>query len=549
MEFLVLSQNDGITGTIPESIGDLALLKELLLDRCPWLSGSIPSSFTKLQSLEFLSLWNNNLTGTLPQDLFTSLPSLEVIQLFSNSLSGTIPEFFPRGPLERIKIGDNLFTGTIPSSIYELRSLKEFTVDGGYLTGTISSLKISNLVNNLETLGLCCNHFQGTIPTQFGLLGRLTTLDVSYNNMEGTIPTQLGNLFRSKPISDDYLVVNGLWLNDNLFTGSIPSELGRMLELGGIDLSYNMLTGTVPIQLGNLPLLRENYIGLNHNNLTGSLNDIFCNNEPFPPVNILKADCDELECGCCTDCCDMNIMNNNMTTTSNSFGYYSNATTQQQQQCVVNVPVVCDNKASQIMYYFNPPEWGTICECSSSSSGNDVTTDDATDQADADEVAIGKAAVETASETVDTVDTNEFVYLSCADTGCVSCNLDGKGCVENIDYGYMLPVDTGFDNLYHCTMRYVDDDASSNNYQTVTYRIDLYELECDVFVDDVKCNSCLEDRRCSDGYTGRRIDCSNVMAGAIYDDCDPTLDGGKLLEFFNPEYYEQEDTSCYPCIY
>ena len=517
MEFLVLSLNE-ISGTIPPSIGDMALLKELLIDRCPWLSGVIPNSLGNLQSLEFVSLWNNNLSGTLPESL-TRLPNLKVLQLANNYLSGTIPEFSERGPLERISIGYNLFEGTLPNSIYQLSSLEKLDVDEGYLTGTISS-KISNLMNKLESLWLCCNEFVGSLPTQMGELRRLTSLDVSRNKLTGSIPTELGNLFRSKPVIDDGLVFNGLWLDHNMFSGTLPSELGSMMELGGMDVGWNHLSGQIPTELGLLSTLRENYIGFGHNDFTGSLDGIFCNEQPFQPV-FLIADCDEVQCSCCTDCCSQSSSNQ----TSND-GY------NETQQCIVNVPVVCENIAFQISHVENPSTWGTTCQCSSSGSGSNTGGETSTESAIIDAV------------TTDVIIDDEFINLSCADTGCVSCDLDSTSCVENVDYGYDLPVDTGFDNLYYCTMKYVNGPASSNGYKLVTHRVDFSSFECSISIDGTECNSCLLDRRCNDDFDGIRVDCSNIEDGAIYDDCDPTLDGGEILKFFNQEYFEQD---CMPC--
>ena len=499
MEFLILSLNE-LSGTIPSSIGSMPLLKELLLDRCPMLTGTIPDTFGNLQSLEFVSLWGNSLSGTLPQGL-TGLPSLEVLQIQGNALTGTIPPFRSRGPMKRLKIGYNMFEGSIPDSIYELSSLEILDLDEGFLTGTISP-KISNLVNKLEMFLICCNEIRGTLPSEFGQMIRLTNLEVSVNAITGTIPSELGNLFRVQPATDDALIYNGLWMTDNMLTGTIPSELGNMLELGGLGLSGNLLTGTVPTQLGQLVFLRDGYILLDNNNLTGSLDEVFCMDTPSPIF--LSADCDEVNCTCCSQCC----------TNSGGGGDAAGATS---TECIANVPAICESMADRMINVYNPPEWGTTCECSNGGEENTTATHD-------EEV---------------------FVNLSCQDTACVSCSADGiTGCLESVDYGYDLTED-GSDHLYHCTMKYLDGPAAQHHSQ-VTYRIDLLAFECTISIDGVECNSCLEDRRCSDDFTGFRVDCSNIEEGAIYDDCDPTLTGGNILKFLNPEYFEQD---CYPCIY
>jgi hypothetical protein len=58
--------NLGMTGPIPEVIGDLVNLKVLLLANNQ-LTGPIPEVIGDLVNLELLSLGNNQLTGPIPE--------------------------------------------------------------------------------------------------------------------------------------------------------------------------------------------------------------------------------------------------------------------------------------------------------------------------------------------------------------------------------------------------------------------------------------------------------------------------------------------------
>jgi hypothetical protein len=58
-----------------------------------------------------------------------------------------------------------------------------------------------------------------------------------------------------------------LTLISNSLSGTIPSSIGSLIHLIGLDLIENELTGTIPANLANLANLKE--IGLWGNRLTG----------------------------------------------------------------------------------------------------------------------------------------------------------------------------------------------------------------------------------------------------------------------------------------
>lgn len=80
----------GLTGTIPEAIGELIFLQEIWFNE-NLLSGTIPQDISQLGFLSILSLQNNRLTGTIPASL-DLLGQLEVVSLARNQLYGPIPE-------------------------------------------------------------------------------------------------------------------------------------------------------------------------------------------------------------------------------------------------------------------------------------------------------------------------------------------------------------------------------------------------------------------------------------------------------------------------
>ena len=86
----------------------------------------------------------------------------------------------------------------------------------------------------------------GSLPTWIGLLTKLEGLQLHNNALTGTIPTELGDLTNLNDSLDLY---------GNELTGTIPTELGSLESLTELYLSFNQLAGALPTQLGTLAAL------------------------------------------------------------------------------------------------------------------------------------------------------------------------------------------------------------------------------------------------------------------------------------------------------
>lgn len=82
--------NEGLSGTLSPSIGNLSHLQTLLL-RHNQLSGPIPSEIGLLSQLMTLDLSSNHFTGEIPSSL-GHLSRLNYLRLSRNKLSGHIPQ-------------------------------------------------------------------------------------------------------------------------------------------------------------------------------------------------------------------------------------------------------------------------------------------------------------------------------------------------------------------------------------------------------------------------------------------------------------------------
>jgi len=107
-------------------------------------------------------------------------------------------------------------------------------------------------------------------------LTSLTRLDLINNELTGTIPSELGNLINLTELN----------LNNNQLTGAIPSELGNLINLDKLNLYENQLTGPIPSQLGNLTNLT--ILNLYENQLTGSISSALGNLINLDKLNLYE---------------------------------------------------------------------------------------------------------------------------------------------------------------------------------------------------------------------------------------------------------------------
>ena len=111
----------------------------------------------------------------------------------------------------------------------------------------------------MKTLSLGNQHFTGTLPTELGNLYGVLSLTLSGNKLSGPIPSELGLLDSNTEIIDlirkenSYRNVTRIALNDNDLTGTVPASLGMLGMLKTL-LIYNNtgLTGTIPAAVCNL---------------------------------------------------------------------------------------------------------------------------------------------------------------------------------------------------------------------------------------------------------------------------------------------------------
>jgi hypothetical protein len=253
-------EGNSLKGTIPSAVGDLSSLRSLYFSMNQ-LTGTIPSSLCQLSDLLVLYLYSNCLTGQIPSEI-SSLSSLSFLVIDDNSLSGLLPPSL--GLLSSLIFLDldlNYFTGPLPPSITSLTKVETFSLDGNLLSSSLPC-DLNRLVS-LTYLDVDYNYFTG-LCSSLTFPATIEVLDLSWNLFLSPLsPSLIANLSQLQLVD----------LEDNFFTGPLPSNLHVLTALYYLGVGRNSLTGPLPNSISELTFLEQLY--LEDNALTGSLEPLF----------------------------------------------------------------------------------------------------------------------------------------------------------------------------------------------------------------------------------------------------------------------------------
>ncbi|MBA0572349.1 hypothetical protein Golob_002694 [Gossypium lobatum] len=268
-------------GWLPESISSLGKLTRIELTNCKF-NGPLPKTLEKLTQLVYLDFSSNNFSGPVPS--FTTLKALTYLNLAGNQLNGSIlsTNWSSLLNLVSLDLARNSFSGTVPPTLFQSKSLRIIYLPQNQFTGGFSEVKgefsllleaIDLSQNRLqgpfpmfvfEIQGLCelslsCNKFSGLITlSAFHKLKNLSVLDLSYNNLSFDssfinlpLPPFLPSIAKLKLSScnltkfPDFLknlsILDHLDLSNNRIHGKIPSWIWKTQRLSYLNLSLNFL--------------------------------------------------------------------------------------------------------------------------------------------------------------------------------------------------------------------------------------------------------------------------------------------------------------------
>ncbi|KAJ3245161.1 hypothetical protein HDU77_009572 [Chytriomyces hyalinus] len=140
--------------SLPKSISCLTAVEEIIVEGSKLL-GVIPDVFGALKNLTTLRLRGNSLTGSLPSSL-NLLYHLQFLDVADNQLSGDFPELPNLFALHSLCIGQNCFTGPVPTVFGDPRELIYFYAADNLFNVLPASI---GQLTNLEELLISRNDF------------------------------------------------------------------------------------------------------------------------------------------------------------------------------------------------------------------------------------------------------------------------------------------------------------------------------------------------------------------------------------------------------
>ncbi len=107
-------QCQNAVGQLPDEIGDLEYLTELIITKEPGITGTIPDSFKNFKRIKEISITSTSISGDLP-DCLGELRSLGYLNLKGNYFTGAFPQWLLDMPeLYNFGFQQNCLSGEIP---------------------------------------------------------------------------------------------------------------------------------------------------------------------------------------------------------------------------------------------------------------------------------------------------------------------------------------------------------------------------------------------------------------------------------------------------
>uniref|UniRef100_A0A7S4VIX4 Leucine-rich repeat-containing N-terminal plant-type domain-containing protein n=3 Tax=Ditylum brightwellii TaxID=49249 RepID=A0A7S4VIX4_9STRA len=229
--------HSNLQGTIPTQLGWLISLTNIDLSMNN-LRGTLPTEIVQLPNLITLNLGNNNLDGTLPTIYYTTYYFM-----------GWDTPTFASTNLQYLNLASNRFQGTIHDSLLQqpTATLLWLDLSKNALYGTIP-IPFLYSMPNIDYFDVSYNMFEGSVPAQLGDLRELHGLFLDHNEFMGTVPPKL---------TREHLKIVQFFVQHNFLSGTIPAAIADLRYLRSLFVDGNRFTGTIPEAICKLDLNEE----------------------------------------------------------------------------------------------------------------------------------------------------------------------------------------------------------------------------------------------------------------------------------------------------
>ncbi|KAM0928065.1 hypothetical protein ACQ4PT_002251 [Festuca glaucescens] len=263
--------NSYFGGRIPPHLGNLSNLISLDLTSTykqtdfQGVASSLDLAWlSNLQKLQYLYMWHVDLHGAVDwTHAVNMLPSLVTLELHSCGLQNTMapPLHSNLTSLESISLDSNSFDSSFGAKnlFWDLPNVRYFSMSSCGITGPIPAA--AGNLTSVQSLSLDHNTFNGAVPSTFKKLNKLQVLELWDNSISGNVE----DLLHILPADE----LQGLYLQNNNLTGSIPAQINQFSSLSTVLLSNNKMSGEIPVGMRELKKLKD--LSLDSNNLNGTL--------------------------------------------------------------------------------------------------------------------------------------------------------------------------------------------------------------------------------------------------------------------------------------
>ncbi|XP_006447780.2 receptor-like protein 9DC3 [Citrus clementina] len=231
--------NNSLRGRIPKSLANCVKLKFVHLGNNQ-ITDVFPSWLGTLPELEVLVLKSNNFHGEIkePRTAF-DFSKLRIIDLSHNRFGGILPSkhFDCWNSMKYVNASNLTYMhDTLNPRGYPVSTYFGFFDYSMTMSNKGTELEYEKLSNLITAIILSNNSFVGEIPTSIANLKGLRNLNLSNNNLQGRIPSSLSNL----------TAIESMDLSSNMLSGNIPQQLSELTFLAVFNVSDNLLTGPIP---------------------------------------------------------------------------------------------------------------------------------------------------------------------------------------------------------------------------------------------------------------------------------------------------------------